>query len=195
MLCLEMPCFGARASMEENATAKAFLWQGKTLFGRMLAELGAGIDFLVSHPGIDEQRIATLGISMGGTHAWWLAALDPRVATCVQMCCFADLAALIQTGAHDGHGAYMTVPGLLAITSTGTLAGLAAPRPQLVCVGLQDAFTPPDAFEISRAELNAAYQAKGCSEAVHYVVVGNAGHEETAGMRQAALTFLRETIG
>ncbi len=194
VLCLEMPCFGERRAPEESALSKAHFWHGRTLFGRMLAELVAGIDFLAAHPGIEESRVGTMGISMGGTHAWWLAAIDPRIRAAVHMCCFADLACLIATGAHDGHGHYMTVPGLLQAASTGGLAALAAPRPQLICAGLQDTFTPRDCFDIARTEIEAAYEAHNASEMIGFCVDPDTGHEETPAMRQATLAFLRKHL-
>ncbi len=193
-LCLEMPCFGARADLSESATAKSYLWHGDTLFGRMLAELHAGVGFLAEQPQIDENRIGAYGVSMGGTHAWWLAALDPRIKAAVNVACFADLASLVATGAHDGHGNYMTVPGLLAETSTGALAGLAAPRAQLTCVGLQDVFTPKDAFEIARQEVQQAYDVSDAGDMLEFVVDPDVAHVETVTMRGAVLDFLSRRL-
>lgn len=195
VLCLEMPTFGARAEPQEGPLAKARLWHGRTLFGQMLGEQRAGLDWLLAQPGVDPGRVAVMGISMGGTLAWWLAAMDPRLSAGVSMCCFADLARLIETGAHDGHGTYMTVPGLLAETSTGRLSGLAAPMPLLHCVGLSDWSTPEDAYRIARAELQAAYAAAGAAEAVAFHEAAAPGHEETPEMREAALRFLARHIG
>lgn len=194
VLCLEMPCFGARAAMEENATAKARLWQGRTLFGQMLGEQRAGLNWLMAQPGIDSVRVGVMGISMGGTLAWWLAALDPRLAACVSMACFADMAGLIATGAHDIHGNYMTVPGLLSVCSTGRLSGLTAPRPLLHCVGLQDAGTPESAFATARADLMAAYAEIGASDALSVFVDRNLGHAETKEMREYVLKFLNRAL-
>lgn len=194
VLCLEMPCFGERREPDESALSKEHLWHGRTLFGRMLAELVAGVDYLAAHPGVDEGRIAAMGISMGGTHAWWLAAMEPRIRAAVHMCCFADLACLIASGAHDGHGHYMTVPGLVRHGSTGRLAALAAPRPQLICVGLQDRFTPKDCFDKARAELGEGYARRNAREALEFCVEPNAGHEVTPAMRRATLAFLRRHL-
>lgn len=195
VLCLEMPCFGQRADLREDATAKSMLWRGTTLFGSMVAELRAGVAFLTDHPQIDARRIATLGISMGGTHAWWLAALDPAVRAAVSMCCLADLGMLIETGAHDGHGNYMTVPGLLARCSTGALAGLAAPKPMLVCAGMQDWSTPEAAFARARDDLDAAYGTHDALDFIEYHVAPDVGHAETPAMRAAVLDFLERRLG
>ncbi|MCP4385922.1 MAG: prolyl oligopeptidase family serine peptidase, partial [Hyphomicrobiales bacterium] len=190
VLCLEMPCFGERMGGIESAMSKAHHWHGRTLFGRMLAELVAGIDFLAAHPAVDTARIGAIGFSMGGTHAWWLAALEPRLKAAVSMCCFADMACLIEADAHDGHGAYMTVPGLLRDSSTGRLAGLAAPTPQLFCVGLKDWSTPAACFGRARNEIESAYNAAGCGDALEFHVEPEAGHEETPAMRKRVLDFL-----
>lgn len=195
VLCLEMPCFGARAVPPEPALAKAHHWRGTTLFGRMLAELSAGLDFLTDEPAVDASRIATLGISMGGTHAWWLAALDGRICAAAHLCCFADMDCLIATGAHDGHGVYMTVPGLLAHCSTGALAGLIAPRPQLVAVGLEDDFTSPRCFEAGLRDLRAAYAARGAGDSLEVIAEERSGHVETPAMRAGVLDFLERHLG
>lgn len=195
VLCLEMPCFGSRADRAEGPLSKALLWHGRTLFGQMVAELAAGVDWLAAHPGIDAARIGCLGLSMGGTQAWWLAALERRIAAAVSLCAFSDLAELVRLGNHDRHGHYMTVPGLLAETSTGLLAGLAAPRPLFVGVGLRDWSSPPSAFAPARAELEAAYAAAGARNALEFHVESDAGHVETPAMRQAARSFLARHLG
>ena len=190
VLCVEMPCFGARADISESAEAKARLWRGTTLFGRMLAEQVAALDWLTALPDIDADRIAALGISMGGTLAWWMAAIDPRIRAAVSLCCLADMECLIANDAHDGHGQYMTVPGLLAHAATGQVAGLAAPRPQLHCVGLADWSTPEPCFDAARRDLEAAYDAGGAPGAVEFHVEPETGHAETPAMRARVLDFL-----
>lgn len=187
-LCLEMPAFGARQGRTQSERAKKHLWNGTTLFGQMLEELAAGISFLANHRDVDETRIGVLGFSMGSTHAWWLAALDERVKASVALCSFADLDCLTQTPAHDGHGIYMTVPGLLKTFSTGQIAGLAAPRALMIGVGLQDWSTPEPCFEQARKELDAAYA--DAPEALRFHIEPDMGHVETPAMRQASLDFL-----
>lgn len=190
VLCLEMPCFGARAIPGEGPLSKAHLWHGRTLFGRMLAEQVAGLDWLCARPELDATRVATMGLSMGGTLAWWLAALDRRFAAAVSAICLADMATLIDTGAHDVHGPYMTVPGLLRLASTGTVAGLAAPCPVLHCVGLKDPGTPPAAFEVARQDVESAYAASGAADAAEFHVEPDLDHRESPDMRRKALDFL-----
>lgn len=189
-LCLDLPCFGARAELQEGALAKRRLWEGGTLFGDMLRDLQTGLDALDGIEGIDRRRVAALGLSMGATLAYWLAALDDRVSALAHLCCFADLASLVAAGGHDLHGPYMTVPGLLPAFPTGTIAGLAAPRPQLCCVGLDDPLTPPAAVARAAADTAAAYAAAGDPRAWTLLAESGVGHRETPAMRAAVLAFL-----
>lgn len=188
-LCIDLAPFGGRQTEgPEAALAKALLWQGRTLMGQMLAELSAAFGWLAARPEIDARRIATLGLSMGGTHAYWLAALEPQVTACAHLCVLADIAPLIATGAHDLHGPYMTVPGLLAEADMGDVAALVAPRPQLVCLGAADPLTPETARDPALARLRAAYADAPDRLALH--VDPDTGHRETPAMRAAVLAFL-----
>lgn len=193
VLCIDMPGFGARQGEgNEGALAKAALWQGRTLMGRMLGELLAGFDWLAAHPKVDAARIATLGLSMGGTHAYWLAALEPRVAAVAQLCVLADIGPMIRDGSFDKHNHYMTVPGLLHHAEMGDVAGLVAPRPQLICHGGADALTPEPARCHALTRVRAAYAG---SDALELFTAPEAGHEETPDMRRRVLDFLSRTIG
>ncbi len=189
-LCIELPCFGARQDPDENTRAKALLWEGDTLFGQMLGELRAGIDFLSAHPAIKPDRIGAVGFSMGSTLAWWLAALDARVQAASAQCSFADLKRLTTSGAHNGHGLYMMVPGLLQIAGSGQIAGLAAPRALQICAAAKDWSTPQDAFDRGVADLRAAFAAAGASENLSVLWDTASGHMETPDMRASVLSFL-----
>lgn len=186
-LCLDMPCFGARASVGESAAAKAALWQGRSLAGQMLGECHAALDWLAVQPLVRADRIGVFGISMGATLGYWLAAVDPRVAALAQECCFADFASLIDSGAHDLHGIYLTIPGLLDLADNGSIAGLVAPRPQFIGIGDLDPLTPPGAVDMALATTRAAYDSLGGSLILHREPAS--GHSETPAMRAAVLEF------
>jgi hypothetical protein len=193
-LSIDMPCFGSRAGETESAASKRMLWRGKTLFGEMLEDLAGAIAVLQAMPGIDGDRIGVCGVSMGATQAFWLAALDERIRCLAHLCCFADLAELVRLGVHDLHGIYMMVPGLLPLAHTGEIAGLAAPRPQLACMGRLDPLTPSTAIGIAVADLRAAYEARNAAEALQVIVDDQAGHKETPAMREAVLRFFSERL-
>lgn len=192
-LCIDMPTFGRRATETESFAAKALLWYGKGLFAKMLSDHSAALTYLASRADVDSTRIGAFGISMGCMLSYWLAAMDKRIAAVAHLCCFADLRTLIELGAHDRHGVYLVVPGLLNEADAGAIAALVAPRPQLICIGEADALTPPLAVERAWAETSAAYgRVAGVLEKVSEPGVG---HRETLRMREAMLAFLKRHLG
>ncbi len=192
-LCIDMPVFGERATVSEGYAAKALLWYGRGLFAQMLCDHSAALTYLASRPDVDPARIGAFGISMGCMLSFWLAAMDERIAAVAHLCCFADLGTMIDLGAHDGHGVYLVVPGLLNEADAGAIGALVAPRPQLICIGEADGLTPPAAVALAWEETSAAYAAKG--GVLEKVSEPGVGHQETIRMREAMLAFFRAQLG
>lgn len=193
-LCIDMQTFGERAAMTESAATKAALWYGRTLFGQMLGEQRAALTWLSSRDDVDPNRVGMTGISMGATLSYFLAALDERIAAIAHLCCYADFATLIELGAHDLHGQYLTMPGLLSLTSTGMIAGMVAPRPQLICVGFDDPLTPPSAVRRAFMETSKAYATNDAEEMLKLLEEDGVGHRETEAMRAAVLEFFKRHL-
>ena len=193
-LCIDMPVFGTRATEGENAAAKRLLWHGKSLFGEMLSDHAAALTYLISRDDVDPARIGAFGMSMGCTLSYWLAAVDPRIAAVAHHSCYCDYETLNELGAQDGHGIYLMVPGLLEATSTGEIAGLIAPRPQLICVGEADSLTPPLAIDRAYAQTSALYRAQGAEGKLILLREPGIKHEETDRMRSEMLRFFRDTL-
>ncbi len=194
-LMIEMACFGERATDTESAASKALNWYGKSLIGAMLSDQSAALGWLAAREDVDSARIGAFGISMGCILSYWLAAIDERIAATAHLCCLADFATMIELGAHDLHGAYLTVPGLLNATSPGEIAGMIAPRPQLVCIGENDPLTPPGAWRLAYAEAERGYSQRGARSELSLLVAAGAGHWETEEMRAAVLDFFEQRIG
>jgi hypothetical protein len=188
-LCIDLPCFGERAGVTESAATKARLWEGRSLAGQMVGELASTVDYLASRPDVDPARIGAFGISMGATFTYWLAAVEPRIAAAIHLCAYADFRHLIATGAHDLHGFYLTVPGLLEIAGNGEIAGLIAPRPQFIGIGDEDPLTPPPAFEAAFAQTKATYRTAPDRLVLHREP--QSGHVKTPAMHEALLAFVR----
>jgi hypothetical protein len=130
-----------------------------------------------------------MGLSMGSTMAWWLAALNPRINVCVDICCLTDFQALIEARGLDGHGIYYYVPSLTKHFTTSGINALIAPRPHLSLAGNRDPLTPPAGLERIDRGLKAVYGEHGCPEAWELKRY-DVGHVETAEMRADVLAFL-----
>ncbi len=129
----------------------AVLLLGRTLVGMRVRDAIQAIDLLTELPGVDPARIACVGLSWGGTHAMWTAALDERVAATVVSCAFGRLAdSLIESSECP----CQYVPGLLAVADLPDIVSLIAPRPLLIQAGLADQHATPtmvaEAFEVVR---------------------------------------------
>lgn len=192
-LCIDMWNFGERRGRTESELFKEMLWKGQVLWGMMVYDSLRSMDYLAGRPDVDPNRIATMGISLGSTMAWWLAALDERVKVCVDICCLTDYQALIDTRGLDGHGIYYYVPSLLKHFTAAGINALVAPRPHLSLAGNYDELTPPAGLDRIDAQLKKVYADAGAPEAWRLLRY-DIGHFETAAMRAEILQFLRQWL-
>jgi dienelactone hydrolase len=192
-LCIDAWAFGERSLTSEADTFKAMLWQGQVLWGMMVYDSLRATDYLVSRPEVDPKRVATLGISMGSTMAWWLAALDERIKVTVDICCLTDFHSLLRRKALSEHGLYYYVPSLLKHFTTAEINALIAPRPHLGIAGNLDSLTPPEGLDEIDFHLKEAYQESGYPD--HWRLLRyDVGHQETAGARVEILRFLNRFL-
>ena len=192
-LAIDHWVFGERSHTSEGDMFKAMLWQGQVLWGMMVYDSLRAVDWLVGRADVDSQRLATLGISMGSTMAWWLAALDDRVKVTVDICCLTDFQTLLAKKNLSAHGVYYYVPRLLKHFTTAQINALIAPRAHLGLAGLQDKLTPVEGLDLIDRELQKVYAELGHPERWQLLRY-DVGHQETAEGRAAILAFLRRFL-
>jgi dienelactone hydrolase len=192
-LAIDSWCFGERKHEADGHTGeedafKLMLWRGRVLWGMMMFdELGA-LDYLASRQEVDPMRLGVTGMSMGSTKAWWLAALDPRLRLCADICCLTDYEELIRAGNLKGHGIYYYVPSLLKHFQTADINALIVPRPRLSVNGRKDDLTPPLGVEKVRDALLPLYRRYG-NEADCRIELYDCAHVELAEMRRLILAW------
>lgn len=189
VLALDHWGFGERREPSERALVKRLLWQGATLWGWRVHDTLAALDWLRAQAGFETLPVVSLGASMGSTMALWAAALDTRIAACIDLCCAAEYDALLASGGFDLHGEYFFVPGLLNEFTLAEIAALIAPRPHLSLAGRADPLTPPAGLDSLDRRLRDAYAQLDAADAWQQHV-GDGGHAETPTMRQQVLTSL-----
>ncbi len=192
-LCIDTWIFGGRRGRSESEVFKEMLWKGQVLWGAMVYDNLRAVDYLITRPDIDIQRIGTIGISMGSTMAWWTAALDTRIKVCVDICCMTDFETLIAVKGLDGHGIYYYVPSLLKYFTTAQINALIAPRPHLSLAGNCDPLTPPAGLDRIDKELRRVYKMMGAKDAWQMKRY-ESGHIETAEMRSEVIAFLNKWL-
>jgi hypothetical protein len=193
-LAIDSWCFGERKHEEngrqgEEDAFKLMLWRGRVLWGMMMFDEVRALDYLASRPEVDRQRLGALGMSMGSTKAWWLAALDPRVRLCLDVCCLTDFEELIKIHNLKGHGIYYYVPSLLEHFQTAQINELIVPRARLSVNGRQDSLTPPAGVERVRDYLMPLYRKYGKEEDCR-IELFDCGHIELPEMRRLILEWM-----
>lgn len=193
-LAIDSWCFGDRHSQNKQLgewdTFKSMLWHGQVLWGMIVFDDHRSLDYLAQRPEVDPGRIGALGLSMGSTRAWWLAALDPRVKVCLDLCCLTDFEELIKARNLKGHGIYYYVPRLLKHFTTSQINELIVPRRHLSLNGRQDALTPPQGVEKVRDYLLPLYRQHGHQNDCR-IELFDSGHEETPTMRTLVQEWLQ----
>ena len=192
-LCIDVWAFGERRGRSESEIFKEMLWTGRVMWGMMVYDSLRALDYLVSRPEVDPKRIATLGISMGSTMAWWLAALDKRVKVTIDICCLTDFHSLLRRKALSEHGLYYYVPSLLRYFTTAEINALIAPRPHLGIAGNLDSLTPPEGLDEIDRHLKKVYLESGYPERWQLLRY-DVGHQETPQARVEILEFLNRFV-
>lgn len=192
-LCLDAWGFGERSGRTEMDIFKEMLWKGQVMWGMMVYDNLRALDYLETRDDIDPTRMATMGMSMGSTMAWWLAALDERIKVCIDLCCLTDYHTLIEENGLHLHGIYYYVPDLLNHFTTAQINALISPRPHLGLAGRYDPLTPLKGLEIIDTALQQMYQQDGAPDAWQLRIY-DVAHVETAAMRQDIMAFLQKWL-
>ena len=192
-LCIDTWAFGERRGRTESEIFKEMLWTGQVMWGMMVYDSLRAIEYLTTRPEVDGNRIGTIGISMGSTMAWWVAALDTRIKVCIDICCLTDYQALIEANGLDGHGIYYYVPNLLKHFTSAQINALIAPRAHLSLNGIYDRLTPLSGLDKIDTFLKEAYQRENAADAWKLLKY-HTGHMETAAMRSEVVAFLKKWL-
>ncbi|SMF31532.1 Dienelactone hydrolase [Paenibacillus barengoltzii] len=190
---IDMWGFHERSGRSEGELVKEMLWTGRSLWGMMIYDNYRLIDYMCTREDVDPTRIGTIGMSMGGLMAWWLAALDERLSVVIDLCGQVDAETLIARRGLEHHGFYYYVPGLLKHFTTLDIQKLIVPRPRLSLVGCNDRLCPFEGVQLLDQGLREAYAAAGKPNHWQTVITGG-GHMESAEMRAAWPEFIAQYL-
>jgi len=120
------------------------------------------IDYLQTRPEVDPQRIGMMGLSQGGTMTTFTTAAEPRIKA-------ADIIGYVNPWERFGINranfcGSQIVPGIFKWFDTHDIAGLIAPRPLLLEMGIHDTCFPIEDTLKGHAGVQRIYRAAGVEE-------------------------------
>ncbi len=150
------------------------------------------LDYLVSRPDVDAERLAVTGISGGGAATFWIAAADERVKCAVPVSGMSDLESYVTNKVINGHCDCMMMINTYQWEWT-TIAALVAPRPLLFANSDKDPIFPMDGNRRIIDRLRKLYTMYGKPELVdEYVSAG--GHDYRPDLRVAIFKWINKHI-
>jgi dienelactone hydrolase len=150
------------------------------------------IDYLISRPDVDPDRIGVTGISGGGAVTVWISAADDRVKVAVPVSGMSDLESYVTNKVINGHCDCMFMANLYGWEWT-TIAALIAPRPLLFANSDNDRIFPMDGNRRIIARLRQLYKMLDKPDNVDDHV-SKGGHDYRPDLRIAIFKFLNKHL-
>ncbi len=152
------------------------------------------IDYLVSRPEVDADKIAVTGISGGGAATFWIAAADERVKVAVPVSGMSDLESYVTDKVCNGHCDCMFLYNNYR-WEWSTIAALIAPRAMLFENSGYDPIFPMPANDRIRARLSHLYRwyEKKPGE-LFDIGVTPGGHSDNVELRLMAYRWLNKHL-
>jgi dienelactone hydrolase len=154
----DIAAFNRRSSQNEQLLARSLMTAGITWPGVMLWDDLRTLDYLASRREVDRQRLACVGLSVGGYRSFLLAALDQRIKAAIDVGWMTAFAPTIRRHVINTVGLTFHIPGLYRYLDFPDLAALVAPRSLLVINGSRDALFPAEGVEKAFRKIEACYR-------------------------------------
>lgn len=170
---------GTQALLVGDTLARYFIWDAKR-----------ALDYLVSHPAVDPERIGATGCSGGGTQTTYISALDPRIRVAAPLCYMNSFEVLFSGSIGDSE---QSLPNFLSegLDQTDYVLHF-APKPWLIGSTEEDFFTPAGAKVVYEGA-RSFYRIFDAESSVKWVV-GPGGHGTPKEVRTALYGWFQQWL-
>ncbi len=188
----EIAQYDTAAGQHEHWVAKYCNILGTSLSGVVSHEDRIAVNYLLSRPDVQPDRVGCIGLSGGGNRAVLLNATHDRVAATVIVGLMSTYAGLLD---HNMSHTWMLFPfGWARYGDWPDLAACRAPAPLMVQYALEDDLFTEQGMRDADVRLKAHYQGAGQPEA--YVGQFYPGpHRFDLEMQKAAFDWLKQVLG
>jgi dienelactone hydrolase len=185
---------GERGAAFEDHARRDLLLLGLSQEGLMAWESMRAIDFLLTLPTVDGNRIGMTGASGGGLNTMYTCAADERVAAAVSVCYVTSFSRFFRAmrglNWNNQNDLCNQVPNVVQDAEMAGLVGLFHPRPMMFINGTLDPQFPVDGARQVEAQVRDIYDAVDGARLNATAVVADHGYDRS--MREAAYGwFLR----
>lgn len=156
--------YNAWAQERETLTAKTILAAGATWPGILFHGDRVAVDYLLTRPEVDRNRIGCVGLSIGGFRSAHLFGLDPRIRTAVVAGWMTTYSELLFDHL-EWHTWMIYVPRQQAYLDLPDVATLNAPNPLLVINCSRDALFTMIGMKNAEEKIRLVYAGMGAPEA------------------------------
>jgi dienelactone hydrolase len=190
VLCPDAICFEERQDPEGKLKGSAFerfeflrqVVAGRCMAWKNILDMRRAVDYLVSRPEVDADRLGCYGHSMGSTHTWLVGPWEPRLKALVGNCCLPTYDAIHRTKLL--HCFPNFIPGIHAHGDTPDIAGLIAPRALHLNFGETDRGSPIQEVRSGIERIAAIYAKSDAAEQFTSFIEADTGHVLSATMWQ-----------
>ena len=151
-----------------------------------------GLDYLVSRPDVDPERLGVTGRSGGGAYSWWIAALDNRVKVAAPTAGITTLHNHVIDGAVEGHCDCMFMVNTYR-WDYDKVAALVAPRALLISNTDKDTIFPLDGVVSIYNSTRRIYRALG-AEAKIGLQISEGPHKDTQPLNDGAFHWFERWL-
>jgi len=185
VICPDAICFEERRDVLRDADFERFTFlryvvDGKCLAWKNILDMRRAIDYLVTRPDVDSDRIGCYGHSLGSTFSWLLGPWEDRLKCFVGNCCLPTYEAMHANRILHSYSNF--VPGLYKFGENTDLVSLTAPRPLHLNFGAQDLESPIELLRPGLERISEVYNSMGAREKFSYFIDEAAGHTLSAPM-------------
>jgi hypothetical protein len=152
-----------RCHLKEATLVKALLYAGLTWQGILVNDDMRTVDYLLTRPEVDPERIGCNGISLGGYRSFLLAGMDERIAAANVVGFMSTARSMIHSHL-DTHSWSHFPPAVHRFLDMPDIVSMMAPKPLLVQQCTHDALFPLSGMKAAVTKIESVYDKAGVKE-------------------------------